>query len=101
MLNFPTDPKSMNTVLGQPGLAGILQRVTQLKILETQLKALLPEELAPHYKMMNLEAGRLVIGAESAAWATRLHYYTPELLNTLNENRRFGTITKIVCRVTD
>lgn len=48
------------------------------RVLE-QVIAALPEELAPNVATAGLDRGVLIVGAVSAAWASRLRYLTEPL----------------------
>ena len=58
--------------------AEILRRVNQLF-----LQSLNDVEFAKHCQVMNWQQGRLTIMTDSAAWATRLRFLTPRLMQTL------------------
>ncbi len=47
----------------------------------------------------NIHAERLVIHAENASWATRLHFRAPELLRGLQSLKDFAQVRDIQVRV--
>lgn len=67
-------------------LSKLNAKVAALKKLQTTVFIYLPEELKPHCRVANYEAGILKFAVASPAWATRLRYAIPDLLLTLNKN---------------
>jgi hypothetical protein len=72
-----------------------LEHSLRLKQLDYAIKALLPEELASHCRIANLRKNRVVMQADSTAWATRLRYQTPEILKQLQEYNALQGIKSI------
>jgi hypothetical protein len=54
-----------------------------LQQLDARLRAALPDSLSQHVRVANLQDDRLVMLADSAAWATRLRYQRQRVLQTL------------------
>jgi hypothetical protein len=66
-------------------LSKLNAKVAALKKLQTTVFIYLPEELKPHCRIANYEAGVLKFAVASPAWATRLRYAIPDLHRSLNE----------------
>ena len=74
-------PTRISSIVAEnPTLAGLLQRVRQLKALEAQIRSWLPETLAPHVSLATIRDDTLVLTVGSAVWATRLRFEVPGLL---------------------
>ena len=58
----------------------ILARAKGLQQLEKRLLQCLDIEAATHCRLLNIEQGECVLGVDSAAWASRLRYQLPNLL---------------------
>lgn len=61
----------------------LLHKAERLRLLQGQLLALLPPEVAPHVQIANLRGSRLVLSTDGNAWATRLRYLSADLLRQL------------------
>lgn len=64
----------------------LLQKAGRLQQLQSQLHRLLPADLATHVQLANLRGDRLVLTADSSAWASRLRYLSADLLLQLRTN---------------
>lgn len=87
---------------GQPrrsALRRLVARAQERTAWTDQLRALLPADEAGHYMVANIRAERLVIHAENASWATRLHFRAPELLRGLQSLKDFAQVRDIQVRV--
>ena len=58
----------------------LLKKAGRLQQLQTKLQKLLPADLATHVQLANLRGDRLVLTADSSAWASRLRYLSADLL---------------------
>jgi hypothetical protein len=61
-------------------------KVAELRRLQQHILMHLPMELQPYCRVANFHAGELKLAVASSAWAMRLRYIIPELLQTLNKN---------------
>lgn len=78
------DPIPVQKVLNaQNTLKSLLNKANTLRTIEQQLQKLLPKEISAHCQVMNLTNNTLVLGVDSAAWATTLRFIEKELLNQL------------------
>jgi len=77
--------------------------VTQARInqkLSKSLNNLLDPALVGHVSLANVRAQTLVLVTDSAAWASRARYFSPQLLQKLHNNSHiFGDIRKIEIQV--
>jgi len=62
----------------------LLERARKLQRLEQAVLGLLPENLAAHCRVMNLKNETLILAVPSSAWAARLRFTGPELVQQLN-----------------
>lgn len=96
---FNSDPKSIDEVLHDRALDGIYRKTARLLRLQHIISNAMPEEYAAHCSVMNLQDGRLVVGVDSAAWATRMRYQTGILLERLREQPDCRDIQSIEFKV--
>ena len=77
--------------------------VTQARInqkLSKSLNNLLDPALLDHVRLANIRTQTLVLITDSAAWASRARYFSPQLLQKLHNNSHiFGDIRKIEIQV--
>ena len=92
-----SDPKSIKQCFQTGSLKLIIQKVQQLLIVERFLNHILPQEIAPYCRIMNLSKETLILQLENAVWATRVHYLTPYLLEQFAQ-KDLG-IYRIQCRI--
>jgi len=57
--------------------------------------AIVGPELAAHCEPLSFERGKLVVQADSTAWATQLRLLAPVLLRRLNEDLGAGTVSSV------
>jgi hypothetical protein len=73
-------PKSVRQLLkGKPTLKRLELEISAQKALLAQLRAMLPDDLAPHCVAARLRERQLVIYADSPAWTTRLRFFAPKI----------------------
>jgi hypothetical protein len=80
-------------------LARLLGHAARQDAWTAQLRALLPQELASECRIGNVRDHVLTVHINNAAWATRLRFLVPELLQSLNRLADFATATDIRLRV--
>lgn len=61
----------------------LLEHSLRLERLSGQVRALLPDACRPHCRVANLRGGLLSIAADSPAWAARVRFLAPRLLQNL------------------
>ena len=80
-------------------LARLLGHAARQDAWTAQLRALLPQELASECRVGNVRDHVLTVHINNAAWATRLRFLVPELLQSLNRLADFTTVTEIRLKV--
>jgi len=96
-------PRTFPEVLADqdnPQLSGLIRRGRQLHGLRVLLGKLLGEELSAHCQLANIKGNTLVLAASSTAWATRVRYQTPQLLQKIRLDERFSGIGNIHVHIT-
>ncbi|MGB1581493.1 MAG: DciA family protein [Nevskiales bacterium] len=61
----------------------LLNKASQLTRLQSRLRDWLPAPLREHVQLANLRDGRLILTADSNAWASKCRYLSPDLLQRL------------------
>lgn len=94
-------PSPVTDLLQQNGFPaeGVLQRGRFLHRLERLLDRLLDADSRLHCRVGNVRDGVLILFTDSTAWATRLRYQVPTLLNTLQQQKPLQGLQKIELRV--
>jgi hypothetical protein len=84
----------------QPGeLKALLAHAARLESLSRQISAWLPEPLAEHARVANVDPQRLVLQTDSPAWATRLRYLAPPLLAYLKQQPDLAGLLNVQVRI--
>lgn len=81
-------PRSIAKILEQVGTSGqlpISAKARQLTDLTQRIRACLPADLADHCRVIGLREGCLRLAAESPAWAARLRFQAPRLVQQLRQ----------------
>jgi hypothetical protein len=77
-------PKSVHHLLkDRPTLKLIDSEINAQRALLTQVRQLLPEDLASHCVAARLRDQHLVLHADSPVWATRLRYLAPGIMGPM------------------
>ena len=80
----------LNVLLGRVGL---LRRIT------AAVRDALPVSLASHCLAANIDGDTLVVGCDSSAWAAKLRYHIPQLLDRLKARTDLPALSQIRIRV--
>lgn len=86
-------PRSIAKILEQVGISGHLPisvKARQLADFSQQVQACLPADLAGHCRVIGLRDGCLRLATETPAWAARLRFQAPRLVQQL---RQRGAVT--------
>jgi len=81
------------------GLDSVIRRGRQLQRLAALVRDKLGPELAAHCQMSNLRGTTLILSVGSTAWASRLRYQVPQLLQRFRTDERLSVISEIEIRV--
>ncbi len=84
---------------GNGELARIIKAANALKRIEKQLKTLLPQDLAQHYRVVNYQKNQLLLAADNGHWAGRFRLLRADLLIALRQKPGFAGLSAIECRV--
>lgn len=80
-------------------LKNLLQRMAYLNQLNKLLADHLEPNLIRHCRVTQFENGHLVIIAESAIWATRIRFQSPQLIPQLKAYPPLADLKSIECKV--
>ena len=96
-----TPYKSLQNWLHPHGehLSALLGQLQHLRRLTALLRGALPEPLASHCLAANLDGETLVVGCDSAVWATKLRYQVPAVLARLRNHPDVPALAQIRIRV--
>lgn len=98
--NADSDPKPLSELLQSQTLQSLLRKVQQIAEINRLWQQALSVELQPHCYIMSMTHHTLIVGVDSAAWATRVHYLSTFLLEELQKKLPYlNHVTKIHCRV--
>jgi hypothetical protein len=79
-------PRSIAKIIEQVGISGhssLTAQVRQLAVIERQVRACLPADLAEHCQVAGFGDGCLRLATDSPAWAARLRFQGPGLVKQL------------------
>lgn len=95
-----SSPLQVGSLLQKNGaLKRLLSEANRTTRLGRRLSGKLPKEFVPHTKLAALRDGCLVLLADTPAWATRLRYATPQILQQLSLCQEFVGVKSIRVRV--
>lgn len=86
-------PRSIAKIIEQVGSSGhssLSAQVRQLAAFERQVKGCLPADLAEHCQVAGLRDGCLRLATDSPAWAARLRFQAPRLVQQLTHQGATG-----------
>lgn len=93
-------PATVNRILARgTSVPALYEQALRLIELQKQLRSLLPPPLGDHVTVGNCRNGILTVYADSAAWAARLRFEVPGLLNRLNETSPDAGIRTLRTRI--
>ena len=71
----------------------LVRKILQLQQLNTHLKYALPEEIARHAEIINVDKQTLIIATDNVAWNNRIRMFTPHLLNYYQQEHQLDILT--------
>jgi hypothetical protein len=91
---------STSDILQRPyGVLGhIIKQASKIRTLDAAVKKHLPENIAKHVQVVNLHQGRLTLSATTPAWASKVKFMLPDLLEALRQEPQFCFLTGIDCK---
>jgi hypothetical protein len=89
---YDKSARSSADIIADPtaSFGNLLERARLLLRLERQLRTMLDEALAEHFRVANLRQDCLILLAPTASWATRLRMAAPQLLECLQRSGYAG-----------
>ena len=84
---------------GSSTLAPLCERAAYLQQMNLDFCSQLPVPLKDHCKLANIANDAVLLHAESSAWAARLRYYTPDLLNIVQNRLKLSWIRTIRIKI--
>jgi len=77
----------------------LLSRVGLLRRITAAVRDALPASVANHCLAANIDGDTLVVGCDSSAWAAKLRYHIPQLLERLKARTDLPALSQIRVRV--
>lgn len=77
----------------------LYKKAHDIQEMDRKLKKLLDPLLQDHFELANINTDNAVILVSSSAWATRLRYNIPAILNALNNNLNLNSVKTIRIKV--
>lgn len=84
---------------GQSSFAALYKKANSFQEIDRNLKKLLDPTLKDKFELANINADTAILLASSSAWATRLRYNIPAILNVFNKQLNFTSITTIRIKI--
>jgi len=92
-------PRPLQQLLGLGTSARLIEQTRQLQSIAKLLFGCLDAESIAHIHVADLSNGKLLLHADSTAWATRLRYLSPQLLRCLQHSPPLAGLHHIEIRV--
>ncbi len=95
------NPHSIRTLLQNKHspIADICKKAHSIQEIDHKLKNLLDPSLINHFELANIKTDIVILLVSSPAWATRLRYNIPAILNALNNQLNFTSVKTIRIKV--
>lgn len=79
--------------------AALYKKANSIQEIDRNLKKLLDPSLKDKFELANINADTAVLLVSSSAWATRLRYNIPAILNAFNQQLNFTSIKTIRIKI--
>ncbi|WP_196137171.1 DUF721 domain-containing protein [Aliikangiella sp. G2MR2-5] len=85
-------PKNLNNLISEPSdqIKSLLDQLAKIQTLNNTLQSKLNATLSKHCRVVNIRKSTLVIAVDSAAWANKLRFQLPELIDHFRQSGYFG-----------
>ncbi len=83
----------------QCSFSALYKKANSFQEIDRNLKKLLDPTLKDKFELANINADTAILLASSSAWATRLRYNIPVILNVFNKQLNFTSITTIRIKI--
>lgn len=80
-------------------IADLCKKAKSIQIINQKLKKCLDPSLHDHFELANIKTDVATLLVSSSAWATRLRYNIPAILNALNNQLNFTSVKTIRIKV--
>jgi hypothetical protein len=80
-------------------LAALLEKASSIQATDRKIKKLLDPTLKDKFELANINADVAVILVNSSAWATRLRYNIPIILDILNKDLNYTSIKTVRIKI--
>lgn len=80
-------------------IAELCKKAIFIQKIDHKLKNLLDPSIQDHFELANIKADIAILLVSSPAWATRLRYNIPAILNALNNQLNFTSVKTIRIKV--
>jgi hypothetical protein len=97
-VHITTKPRLLRDLLAGNDLSRLVLRAQQASELDARVRTLLPDDLGRHVTGAVLHDDTVVILVDSAAWASRIRFHAPELVQSLSP-RYDGVVARIRVKV--
>lgn len=87
--------QNLTQIFNKPLLQPLIQKIQRIQQLNQSLSEVLSSDFKRHCRVASLEGACLILQVDNGAWATRLRYETPELLQVLKTHSDFVNIESI------
>ncbi len=100
-MNAENKTKSISTLLKnkQSPLASLYKKGLSIRDLDVNLKVHLDQTLTKHFELANINKDSVILLANSSAWATRLRYNIPTILNVLHNQLNLTSIKSVRIKI--
>ncbi|HEY5701898.1 MAG TPA: DUF721 domain-containing protein [Gammaproteobacteria bacterium] len=98
---MPTTFNSVNSILenDKSALADLLQHIRRLQALDRELSTCLGQPLSGHCCIANITDDMLVLHADTSAWAAKIRYLTPNILEHIRRECQLPSLKSVRIRV--
>ena len=93
------DPERIDGLMNNPSLHAILQKAKLISHLNMCLTRHIPTHLLTHCQVLNYQDSILIVGVDSAAWATKLRFEEQNLLKSLRTDANIPNILGIKYKI--
>lgn len=80
-------------------LSDLYKKAQRIQEIDHKLKNHLDPSLRNHFELANIDTDVVVILVNNSAWATRLRYNIPAILDTINNQLNFKTVKTVRIKV--
>ena len=90
---------SISKLLKNRKLATIIKKTAALQKLNSAVREVIDPALCEHFLVASTSGNTLTLNAKNPAWATRLRYLAPQLLDLMQSHELLKNFTQIAIKV--